>query len=118
MHFLREDINQLEQPSPKQEISAEFNKAIEAEGDFTRLALDPGVPDMNVCIGAKISLQEQAELLQFLDKNSDVFAWSISELIGVSKEVIEHKLHVNPNVKPKKQKLCKMSEEKNRSCEG
>jgi hypothetical protein len=55
-----------------------------------------------VCIGVEISPQEQAELLQFLDKNSDVFAWSTFDLIGVSREVIKHKLHVNPNAKPKK----------------
>jgi hypothetical protein len=55
-----------------------------------------------VCIKAEISLEEQAELLQFLGKNSDVFAWSTSDLIGVSREVIEHKLQVNPNAKPKK----------------
>jgi hypothetical protein len=59
-----------------------------------------------------MSPEEQAKLLHFLDKNNDVFAWSTSDLIGVSKEVIEHKLQVNPNVKPKKQKLHKMSEEK------
>jgi hypothetical protein len=76
----------------KQETSAEFKKAIKAKGDFTRLALDPGVPDMTVCIGAEISPQDQAELLQFLDKNSDVFAWSTSDLIGASREVIEHRL--------------------------
>jgi hypothetical protein len=35
VHFLREDMDQPEQPSPKQEISAEFKKVIEAEGDFT-----------------------------------------------------------------------------------
>jgi hypothetical protein len=65
-----------------------------------------------VCIRAEMSLEEQAELLQFLDKNNDVFAWSTSDLIGVSREVIEHKLQVNPNAKPKKQKLRKISEEK------
>jgi hypothetical protein len=58
VHFLREDTNHLERPSPKQEISAEFKKVIEAEGDFTRLALDPRVPDMTMCIGAEISPQE------------------------------------------------------------
>jgi hypothetical protein len=42
----------------------------------------------------------------------DVFAWSTSDLIGVNNEVIEHKLQVNPNAKPKKQKLRKMSQEK------
>jgi hypothetical protein len=72
VHFLREDINQLEQPPPKQGIPAEFKKAIEAKGDFTRLALDPRVPDRTVCIRVEIRPQEQAELLQFLDKNSDV----------------------------------------------
>jgi hypothetical protein len=65
-----------------------------------------------MCIGAKMSLKDQAQLLQFQDKNNDVFAWSTSNLIGVNGEVIEHKLQVNPNAKPKKQKLCKMSEEK------
>jgi hypothetical protein len=65
-----------------------------------------------VCIEAEISPHEQVELLQFLDKNSDVFAWSTSDMVGVSREVIEHKLQVNTNAKPKKQKLHNMSEEK------
>jgi hypothetical protein len=59
-----------------------------------------------------MSPEEQAELLQFLDKNNDIFAWSTFDLVGVSREVIEHKLQVNPHVKPMKQKLRKMSEEK------
>jgi hypothetical protein len=111
-HFLREDAEQPEQPSSKKEILAEFNKAIKVEGDFIRVSLDPRVPNRIVCIEAELSPEEQAELLQFLVKNSDVFAWSTSDLIGVSREVIEHKLQVNPNTKPKKQKLRKMSEEK------
>jgi hypothetical protein len=49
-----------------------------------------------------MSPQEQVEILQFLDKNSDVFAWSTFDLVGVSREVTEHKLQVNPHVKPKK----------------
>jgi hypothetical protein len=94
MHFLREDIEQHEQvqPSSKKEMSAEFKKAIEAEGDFKRVALDPRVPDKAVCIGIEMSPQEQVELLKFFDKNGDVFAWSTSDLVGVSREVIEHKL--------------------------
>jgi hypothetical protein len=50
--------------------------------------------------------------LAFLDKNNDVFAWSTSDLVVVSKDTIEHRLQVNPNAKPRKQKLQKMSEEK------
>jgi hypothetical protein len=110
VHFLREDTDKLEQPSPKQEILAEFKKAIKADGDFTRVALDPRVPHRIVFIRAEMSSEEQEKLLQFLDKNSDVFAWSTFNLIGVSREVIEHKLQVNTNAKPKKPKLRKMSE--------
>jgi hypothetical protein len=114
VHFLRQDADQYEltQPSPKQEISAEFKKVIKAEGDFSKVALDPRIPDRTACIGAEMSPEEQTNLLQFLDKNNDIFAWSTSNLVGVIIEVIEDKLQVNPHVKPKKQKLRKMSEEK------
>jgi hypothetical protein len=40
------------------------------------------------------------------------FAWSTSDVVGVSREVIKHKLQVNPHTNPRKQKLRKMSEEK------
>jgi hypothetical protein len=77
MHFLREDTDQPEQPSSKQEITTEFKKEIEVKGDFTRVAHDPRIPDRTMCIVAEMSPEEQVELLQFLDKNSDVFAWSM-----------------------------------------
>jgi hypothetical protein len=40
--------------------------------------------------------------LAFLDKNSDASTWSTSDLVGVSREVIEHMLQVNPNAKSRK----------------
>jgi hypothetical protein len=45
-------------------------------------------------------------------KNSDVFAWRTSDLTGVSRDIIEHKLEVNPSARPKKQRLRKMLDEK------
>jgi hypothetical protein len=51
-------------------------------------------------------------LLAFLDKNNDVFVWRTSDLTGVSRDIIEHKLQVNPYAKPRKQRLCKISHEK------
>jgi hypothetical protein len=52
-----------------------------------------------------LSSSEENELLLFLDKNSDVFAWLTSDLMRVSKDIIEHKLQINPSARPKKQKL-------------
>jgi hypothetical protein len=56
--------------------------------------------------------EEEAELSTFIDKNNDVFAWSTSDLFGVSRDIIEHRLQVNSATNPRKQKLCNISEEK------
>jgi hypothetical protein len=91
------------------EPPAEYKKIIEAEGEFKKVLLDPRVPDKTACIGAEVSQEEQTKLFSVLVKNSDVFAWSTSDLVGVSRDVIEHWLQVSPNAKPKKQKLRKMA---------
>jgi hypothetical protein len=62
MHFLRENAKH-QHPSSKQETSPEFKKAIQPEGDFVKVALNPRVPDRTVSIGAKMSQKEQAELI-------------------------------------------------------
>jgi hypothetical protein len=48
-----------------------------------------------------MALEEEEELLAFLDKNNDVSAWSASDLIGVSRDIIKHRLQVNPVAKPR-----------------
>jgi oligoendopeptidase F len=69
----------------------------------------------NYCFNLNISDESQEErmkLLSFLHKNSDAFAWSTLDLVGVSRDVIEHRLQASPSARPKKQKLRKMAEEK------
>jgi hypothetical protein len=56
--------------------------------------------------------EEQAKLLGFLDKNSDVFACSTFNLMGVSRDVKEHRLHIIPSARPNKQKLLKWQKKK------
>jgi hypothetical protein len=70
-------------------------------------------PVKTIMISQDLTTKEETKLLSFLDKNSDIFAWKTSDLTGVSRSIIEHKLHVNPSAKPRKQKLRKMSNEKN-----
>jgi len=52
-----------------------------------------------VIIGKGLEEAKEARLIQFLHNNQDVFAWSSSDLRGVSREVIEHELRVNPKAK-------------------
>jgi hypothetical protein len=65
-----------------------------------------------VRISQDLIADEETELLSFLDKNNDVFTWRTSDLTGVSRDIIEHKLQVNPSAKSRKQRLHKMSDEK------
>jgi hypothetical protein len=65
-----------------------------------------------IMISQDLSQKDETELLSFLDKNIDVFTWQTSDLTGVRRSIIEHRLEVNPSAKPKWQKLHKMSDEK------
>ena len=66
------------------------------------MPLDKHLPDRQVTISATLELEEERELLEFLNKNKDVFAWSASDLHGVSRDIIEHKLDIDTKIKPQK----------------
>ena len=50
--------------------------------------------------------------MEFLQSNIDVFAWSSNDLRRVSRDIIEHKLDIDPKVRQKKQKLRKLAEDR------
>ena len=55
-------------------------------------------------IGTTLSPGMRTRLIQFLKENLDVFAWSHEDMLGISLEVIQHKLNVNPERKPLQQR--------------
>jgi hypothetical protein len=59
------------------------------------------MPDRAVVIGAHLSPEEEKELVQFLNKNKDVFAWSA-----------KNKVLVNwaKNLSPSKRRSCRIRE--------
>ncbi|XP_065638219.1 uncharacterized protein LOC136071167 [Quercus suber] len=62
-------------------------------------------------IGSQIPQPEKEELINFLKRNIDVFAWSAYEAPGVDPEFICHHLKVNPLSVPKKQPPQRPSKE-------
>ena len=64
--------------------------------------LENAVPDRKVTIGDNLSNEEEAELIETLAKNKDVFTWLASDLEGVSRDIIQHSLDINPKMKPRK----------------
>ena len=55
--------------------------------------------DKTTRIGTMLSPEMRARLIKFLKGNLDVFAWSHEDMPGISPEVIQHRLNVDPNRK-------------------
>ncbi|XP_077232461.1 uncharacterized protein LOC143869789 [Tasmannia lanceolata] len=55
-------------------------------------------------IGSTLGDSIREELVQFLRKNADIFAWTLDDMPGIDPKVIVHKLSVDPTCKPIKQK--------------
>jgi hypothetical protein len=51
---------------------------------------------------------EELALVNFLLENLSVFAWKISDMPGIPREVNEHKLEIDPSIKPIMQKEKKI----------
>jgi len=99
-------------PPPLKEPKRDKEETFQQDCEVKKVPLDKYLPDRQVTISAALEPEEERELLEFLNKNKDVFAWSASDLRGVSRDIIEHKLDIDPKIKPKKQKLRKMSDDK------
>ena len=54
-------------------------------------------------VGAKLPPQEKEELVEFLKRNIDVFAWDARNALGIDPDFICCHLNVNPSITPKKQ---------------
>ena len=64
--------------------------------------LENVVLDRKVTIRANLSKAEETKLIETLARNKDVFAWLASDLKGVSRDIIQHSLDINPKMKPRK----------------
>jgi ribonuclease HI len=91
----------------------EHEKAQLQSNDGTKtVPLDQATPKQTVIISEDLTSQDEEKLISCLSRNKDIFAWSALDLVGVSRTIIEHNLGIDPSMRPKKQRLCKMSNEK------
>ncbi|XP_065004118.1 uncharacterized protein LOC135636357 [Musa acuminata AAA Group] len=68
------------------------------------LPLIKGSPDRKVKIGSGLPEQEQRQLVDLLQANADIFAWTPSDLVGVHPEVALHHLNISSAARPMKQR--------------
>ncbi|XP_023742434.2 uncharacterized protein LOC111890558 [Lactuca sativa] len=71
-------------------------------------------PDQPVSIGCDISNHIRRALVDLLKRYKHVFAWTSTDMVGVEREVIEHKLVIKPGAKEVKQKKRVQGGDRNR----
>ena len=77
-------------------------KRIVAEPTETleNIPLDESDPKRCTRVRADLEEKNKKDLVQFLKKNIDVFAWSHEDMPGIDPSVITHRLNVCPSFKP------------------
>jgi hypothetical protein len=104
---------QREVPEATRPTANEHAKAQLQSNDGTKtVPLDQATPKQTTIISEDLTSHDEERLISCLSKNKDVFAWSALDLVSVSRTIVEHNLGIDPSVQPKKQRLRKMSYEK------
>jgi hypothetical protein len=74
-----------------------------------------GGKERRVRVGSLLSPEIKESLIAFLQSNFDVFAWCHDDMPGIDPSVISHRLNVDPNYQPVKQKRRSFASEKKSS---
>jgi hypothetical protein len=104
---------QREVPEATRPTANEHEKAqLQSNDGMKTVPLDQATAKQMIIISEDLTSHDEERLISCLSRNKDVFAWSALDLVGVSRTIIEHSLGIDPSVRPKKQRLRKMSDEK------
>ncbi|XP_038985250.1 uncharacterized protein LOC120111619 [Phoenix dactylifera] len=71
--------------------------------------------ELTMQVGSGLSSYERECLIEFLQANMDVFAWSPADILGIDPEVMVHRLQVKPTCRPMRQKKRGSAPERQRA---
>ena len=100
------DLQQLETPAS---LFSKLADEVKCE-DLEKVVVEDD-PEKLFQVGAQMPLLEKEQLVEFLRKNVDVFAWNAYEAQGVDPNFICHHLNVNPFIIPRRQPPRRPSKE-------
>ena len=80
--------------------------------ELVQVIMDPHEPDRTVSIGSLLESDLRDDLARFLQQNQDIFAWDHQDMPGIDPRVMSHRLNVDPNFRPVKQKRRGMAPER------
>jgi len=94
VHNLAKEKPKVKIPSPNEPEQQVRAKPVE---ETKKVPLFEGNTSKQVIISAMLDGKTKPDLIHFLRDNSDIFAWSVDDLRGVDRSIIEHILDVDKN---------------------
>ncbi|KAJ8480110.1 hypothetical protein OPV22_023837 [Ensete ventricosum] len=70
-----------------------------------------------VKVGSELTESQQVQLIDFLRRNDDVFAWTPNDMPGIDPEIAQHYLNISPDARPVKQRPRKFAPDRQRAIE-
>ncbi|KAL0302897.1 UNVERIFIED_CONTAM: hypothetical protein Sradi_6157800 [Sesamum radiatum] len=103
---------------PRPELKGEDPVAVQPVEEFLTIELIPGDPDKITKIESKMKEDVRERVINCLQENKDIFAWTPEDLEGIDPCVITHHLNLDPTVRPIKQKNRHFGPEKDKIIQG
>ena len=72
--------------------------------ELIEIQLEPNEPSCVVKIGKGLKKELAQQLAKFLSLNQDIFAWTRADMVGIHLEVMCHRLNIDLQAKPIRQK--------------
>ena len=88
-----------------EEIDPRDNKdEVSPMEELSQVPLDSKFSDRYISVGSLLEPELRENLVQFLRKNQDIFAWSHEDMPRIDPQVMSHPLSIDPSFCPIKQK--------------
>ena len=88
---------------------------VEPVEGLEEVTLDESRPGRTTRMGNLANPTVRQDLVNFLRKNQDIFVWSHEDMPGIDPSVIVHRLNVNPDSSPVRQKKCVFAQERDKA---
>lgn len=96
-----------------QDIKDEIERPSAIE-ELVEVILDEAELEKKMLVGALLSKVDWEVLVSFLGKNKDMFAWTHQDMPKIDPSVACHRLNVDPEYPPEKQKQSRFIPERNK----
>ncbi|KAL5551303.1 hypothetical protein UlMin_001479 [Ulmus minor] len=96
-----DEVKKFDELDPREPVAEQHGEPVE---ELTKVPLFDDEPEKTCKIGSALTGQFKEDLIIFLREHRDVFAWSHEDMPGIDPNIIVHRLNIDPNFKPIKQK--------------